>query len=31
MHEFKVARQHGALPHPLGWIETLHVIDAPVF
>jgi hypothetical protein len=30
-HEFKIAREHGALLHPFGWIEALQIIDAPVF
>ena len=30
-HEFKIAREHGAMLHPFGWIESLHIIDAPVF
>jgi hypothetical protein len=31
MHEFKIAREHGAMLQPFGWIESLHIIDAPVF
>jgi hypothetical protein len=31
VHEFKIAREHGAMLHPFGWIESLHIIDAPVF
>ena len=31
VHEFKIAREHGATLHPLGWIESLRIIDAPVF
>jgi hypothetical protein len=30
-HEFSIAREHGAMLHPFGWIESLHIIDAPVF
>jgi hypothetical protein len=30
-HEFKIAREHGATLHPFGWIESLRIIDAPVF
>jgi hypothetical protein len=30
-HEFRIAREHGAVLHPFGWIESLHIIDAPVF
>lgn len=30
-HEFKIAREHGAMLHPFGWIEGLHIIDGPVF
>jgi hypothetical protein len=30
-HEFRIAREHGAMLHPFGWIESLHIIDAPVF
>jgi hypothetical protein len=30
-HEFKIAREHGAMLHPFGWIENLHIVDAPVF
>ena len=30
-HEFKIAREHGAIAYPFGWIESLHIIDAPVF
>jgi hypothetical protein len=30
-HEFKIAREHGAMLHPFGWIESLHIIDGPVF
>jgi hypothetical protein len=30
-HEFRIAREHGAMVHPFGWIESLHIIDTPVF
>jgi hypothetical protein len=30
-HEFRIAREHGAMLNPFGWIENLHIIDAPVF
>ena len=30
-HEFRIAREHGAVLHPYGWVESLHIIDAPVF
>lgn len=30
-HEFKIAREHGSMVHPFGWIESLHIIEAPVF
>jgi hypothetical protein len=30
-HEFRIAREHGALLHPFGWVEGLHIVDAPVF
>jgi hypothetical protein len=30
-HEFRMAREHGAILHPFGWIESLHIIDTPVF
>jgi hypothetical protein len=30
-HEFSIAREHGAMLHPFGWIESLHIIDTPVF
>lgn len=30
-HEFKIAREHGAMLHPFGWIEGIHIIDGPVF
>lgn len=30
-HEFRIAREHGAMLYPFGWIEALHIIDAPVF
>lgn len=30
-HEFRIAREHGAMLHPFGWIESLHIIDTPVF
>jgi hypothetical protein len=30
-HEFKIAREHGTMMHPFGWIESLHIIDATVF
>jgi hypothetical protein len=30
-HEFKIAREHGAMLHPFGWVETLQIIDTPVF
>jgi len=30
-HEFRIAREHGAMLHPFGWIEALHIVDAPVF
>lgn len=31
VHEFRIAREHGAMLHPFGWIESLHIVDAPVF
>jgi hypothetical protein len=30
-HESRIAREHDAMLHPFGWIERLHIIDAPVF
>jgi hypothetical protein len=30
-HEFRIAREHGAMLYPFGWVESLHIIDAPVF
>ncbi len=30
-HEFRIAREHGAVLHPFGWVESLYIIDAPVF
>jgi hypothetical protein len=30
-HEFRIAREHGTVLYPFGWIESLHIIDAPVF
>jgi hypothetical protein len=30
-HEFRIAREHDAMLHPFGWIESLHIIAAPVF
>jgi hypothetical protein len=31
VHEFRIAREHGAVLNPFGWIESFHIIDAPVF
>jgi hypothetical protein len=30
-HEFRIAREHGAMVHPFGWIESLEIIDTPIF
>ncbi|MEZ5892586.1 MAG: ATP-binding protein [Parvularculaceae bacterium] len=31
VHEFKIAREHGAMLNPFGWIESLKIVDAPIF
>ena len=31
MHEFRIAREHGAMLNPFGWIESVKIVDAPVF
>jgi hypothetical protein len=30
-HEFRIAREHGAMLYPFGWVESLRITDAPVF
>jgi hypothetical protein len=30
-HEVRIAREHDAMLYPFGWVECLHIVDAPVF